>query len=101
MIIDNLSDNEPDWSSTKCSRLTDASLNINYENSTIRITDHDGNWTSTYDSVFAGRVMLDNGKELEGLPIFVVKKYEQQQPLSYHLIDSKHLNERTNEPHIM
>jgi hypothetical protein len=101
MIVDNLIDNEPDWSSTKRSRLTDDSLNANYENSTIRISDHDGNWATNYDSLFVGRVLLDNGKELQGLPMFVVKNYEQQQPLSYHLIDNKSLDERLDEYHIM
>ena len=101
LIVENLLDNEPDGSTTKRSRLTDDSLNAHYENSTIRISDHDGNWATNYDSLFVGRVILDNGKELEGHPIFVVKNYEQQQSLSYHLIDTAHLKERQNEYHIM
>ncbi len=101
MIVDNLIDNEADWSSTKRARLTDDSLNANYEKSTIRISDHDGNWAINYDSLFVGRVLLDNGKELQGLPMFVVKNYEQQQPLTYHLIDNASLEKGVDDYHIM
>lgn len=104
MIIDNSLDIETDQSSTKQARITDASLNTTYENLTIRISDHDGTWATKYDSVFVGKVLLDNGQPFNGSPIFVVKTYEQQHSLSYHLIDHKSLNdqlERKNNYYIM
>jgi len=65
--------------------LTDNNL---YENLTLRITDYDGNWSKNYDSVYVGDIELDNGEKMKNTPIYVVKKYEQQTPLSYHFIDT-------------
>jgi hypothetical protein len=58
------------------------------ENLTLRITDYDGKWAENYDSIYIGDIELDNGKKMKNTPIYVVKKYEQQIPLSYHFIDS-------------
>jgi hypothetical protein len=65
--------------------LTDNNL---YENLTLRITDYDGNWSKNYDSVYVGDIELDKGEKMKNTPIYVVKKYEQQTPLSYHFIDT-------------
>jgi hypothetical protein len=102
--VENKIDDVIDNSDIKYNRLRDENLNTHYENLTIRISDHNGNWANEYDSLFVGRVMLDNDEELQDTPMIVVKNYEQQCPLSYHLIDKKYLDEQYNkeqEYHIM
>jgi hypothetical protein len=59
-----------------------------YENLTLRITDYDGRWSENYNSVYIGDIDLDNGEKMKNTPIYVVRQYEQQIPLSYHFIDS-------------
>jgi hypothetical protein len=59
----------------------------NYENLTLRITDYDGKWADSYDSVYIGNLELDNGEKMKETYVYVVKKYEQQVPLTYHYID--------------
>ena len=53
---------------------------------TLRISDHDGLWTSTYDSAYLGNLELDDGSFLDNTPMIVLKEYNQQVPLSYQLI---------------
>jgi hypothetical protein len=65
------------------------STNNLYENLTLRITDYDGKWAKKYDSIYVGDIELDNGEKMKNTPIYVVKKYEQHIPLSYHFIDKK------------
>jgi hypothetical protein len=67
--------------------LTSKSNNL-YENLTLRITDYDGKWAENYNSIYVGDIELDNGEKMKNTPIYVVKQYEQQIPLSYHFIDS-------------
>jgi hypothetical protein len=62
-------------------------LNNLFDNLTLRITDYDGKWANNYDSLYIGEIELDNGEKLSDVPIYVVKKYEQQISLSYHFID--------------
>lgn len=59
-----------------------------YENLSIRITDYDGKWSEKYDSIYVGDIELDNGEKFSNTPIYVVKNYEQQIPLSYHFINT-------------
>ena len=67
---------------------------INNEKAQInRISDHNGLWTEKYDSVYLGKLLLDNGKFIKGTPIWVVKDYNQQASLSYHYLSSKILND--------
>ena len=61
-----------------------------YEKMTLRISDHDGLWKQNYDSVYLGKMELDNGKYLRNTPLYVVKDYYNHTPLSYH-----HINKRT------
>jgi hypothetical protein len=62
---------------------------IDNENAQInRITDHNGSWTEKYDSVYVGKLLLDNGKFISGTPMWVVKDYNQQTSLSYHYLSS-------------
>jgi hypothetical protein len=58
-----------------------------YEKNTIRSDDYNSLWTETYDSIFLGNIELDNGNILNDAPLIVLKKYEQQSPLSYHYIN--------------
>jgi hypothetical protein len=87
-IENNLHD-PSDVSEIKKQRLEDELNDQNIERLTIRITDHDGLWSRDYNSVYLGHTELDNGIYLKNTPIFVVKEYEQQCPLSYHYINKK------------
>jgi hypothetical protein len=70
----------------------------NNENAQInRITDHDGIWSYNYDSVYIGKLLLDNGKFIKDTPLWVVKNYDQQTSLSYHYLSSKLLNDEWSE----
>jgi len=91
-IINNYPNDDIDISSTKYERLNDESIDSNYDRLTMRISDHDGTWTNEYDSVYLGKVELDNGTFIKDIPIIVVKKYTQQYPLSYHYINKKCIN---------
>jgi len=67
---------------------------IDNENAQInRISDHNGSWTEKYDSVYVGKLLLDNGKFISGTPLWVVKDYNQQASLSYHYLSSKLLKD--------
>ena len=63
----------------------------------MRITDYDGKWTEDYDSVYLGKVELDDGNFIKETPLIVVKNYNQQYPLSYHYINKKCLGEKFDE----
>lgn len=65
--------------------------NSSIERQTTRITDYDGKWADTYDSIYIGKLELDDGKILKDAPFWVVKDYNQQVPLSYHYIDKRTL----------
>ena len=87
--VENRPNDPTDNSEIKTQRLNDNKLDQNIEYLTIRISDHDGKWASKYDSIYLGNVELDNGTYFKNTPIIVVKKYEQQIPLSYHYIFNK------------
>lgn len=92
--IENTANDIIDESEIKKQRLNDPSLNKNYEIQTLRISDHDGIWTRTFDSVYLGNQELDDGTFIEEGPIFVFKDYNQQIPLSYHFIDKNNLGDK-------
>lgn len=92
--ITNLQHDENDMSLIKKERLNDTTLNQNMEMLTMRISDHDGKWSEKYESVFIGDIELDNGEHLKNTPIYVVKNYNQQIPLSYHYINKLTLKEK-------
>ncbi|NCA21326.1 MAG: hypothetical protein EBS86_09345 [Crocinitomicaceae bacterium] len=53
--------------------------NYNQLKQTMRVSDHDGHWTNEYDSLFVNDyLILDDGKELNEGPYWVVKEYKQQ-----------------------
>lgn len=96
-MVENLPNDENDNSYTKKERLEDTDLDKNMEVMTNRISDHDGKWGEKYDSVFLGKTELDNGEYLKKTPIYVLKEYEQQIPLSYHFIDKTYLKDLYDE----
>jgi len=84
--IENYPNDIVDESEIKKQRLQDQNLDQNIERLTMRISDHDGKWANNYDSVYLGNLELDDGNFLNK-QLFVVKEYDQQMPLSYHLIN--------------
>lgn len=96
-MIENLPNDESDNSYTKKERLEDPTIDKNMEILTMRISDHGGKWSEKYDSAFLGKIELDNGEYLNNTPIYVLKEYEQQIPLSYHFIDKRYLKELYDE----
>ena len=81
------------------SRVTKDMLLNNYENDAgykkikmmLRISDRDGNWTKKYDSVFLGKLELDDGTIFNYYPLWIIKDWEQQIVLSSHIIDNNSL----------
>ena len=53
----------------------------------LKLSDRDGKWAEYYDSVFIGNFESndDNANNLS-LPYWVIKTYEQQTPLTYHIM---------------
>jgi len=66
-----------DVSDIKMDRLDDETFERKYECLTMRVSDHGGKWSESYDSAFVGRVELDDGSFLRDSPFIVVKKHEQ------------------------
>jgi len=85
VILNNITDSIDD---SDIKRELSSKVNNLYENLTLRITDYDGKWSEKYDSIYVGDIELDNGEKMKNTPIYVVKKYEGQIPLSYHFIDT-------------
>lgn len=84
--IENFPNDKYDFSSIKEEKMSDTFLNKTYEILTQRISDHDGLWSINYDSVYLAKLELDDGNRLENAPLYVVKEFENQTPLSYHII---------------
>jgi hypothetical protein len=93
-FIENTPNNPIDESDIKKQRLNDNSLNQNYEVQTLRISDHHGTWTYTYDSAYLGNMELDDGSFIEGAPMIVLKEYKQQIPLNCYCIDKTKIYDR-------
>jgi len=100
-FIENNPNDPNDASDIKAERLQDETIDQNMERLTIRISDHDGNWTQDYDSAYLGSFLeLDNGIILEK-PVLVVKEYKQQIPLSYHYIVKRSMSKTADEYSIL
>lgn len=83
--LENLSDDPCDDSVIKAHLVRDCRDKV--EIMTCRISDHDGLWTRTYDSVYLANMEMDDGTLLPNTPMLVVKEYNQQVPLSYHYVN--------------
>lgn len=86
--FENHPEDEPDDSVIKQERLLDSTLDTNKEQLTMRISDHNGKWSNTYDSAYLGMVELDNDELLDN-HLMVLKDLNQQIPISYHYVDLK------------
>jgi len=71
--------------------------NSSIERQTTRITDYDGKWADLHDSIYIGKLELDDGRILKDAPYWVVKDYNQQVPISYHYIDKRTLGNTWDE----
>lgn len=92
--VENFPNDPIDESEIKKQRMTDPSLNQNYEIQTLRISDHDGIWSRIYNSVYLGNIELDDGNFIEETPLIVLKDYNQQIPLSCHFIDKNSIGNK-------
>lgn len=52
---------------------------------TMRVTDHDGLWKDNFDSIYAGKVELDDGSLFHDGPIWCMKEFNQQLFLTFQL----------------
>lgn len=95
--IENHPEDPIDESAIKLEKLQDKDFEISKkEHLTMRITDYDGKWTEHYDSAYIGYLQLDDDSYLEKTHLLVIKKYEQQVPLSYHFIRNETVGEISN-----
>lgn len=76
---------------------TENNINCIYEKMTLRISDYDGKWKEKYDSVFLGKIELDNGEKLKNTPLYVCKDYYNHIPLSYHYINTHKIDDIFND----
>jgi hypothetical protein len=86
-FVENRPNDPVDTSDIKQQRLEDRLLNATHERLTMRISDHDGNWSQKYNSAFLGNPELDDGSHMN-IKLLAVKEYNQQIPLSYHYINN-------------
>ena len=94
-VTTNCLDNSTDKSQITQNMLELDSSTMEYKNArnTIRFSDRDALWTQKYDSVYVGPMGLDNGDTYQEAPMWVLKDYEQQIPLTIHSIDKRTLKE--------
>ena len=94
-VTTNCLDNSTDKSQITQNMLELDSSTMEYKNArnTIRFSDRDALWTQKYDSVYVGPMELDNGDTYQEAPMWVLKDYEQQIPLTIHSIDKRTLKE--------
>ena len=86
---------EDEYDESYCNSILTA---IDNNNANInRISDHDGVWSNNYDSVYLGKLLLDNGEFIKGTPLWVIKKYDQQISLSYHYLSSTTVKDEWSE----
>ena len=95
--VENAPNDSIDESEIKKYRLTDNELDRKKEIMTLRISDYDGIWAKKYDSIYLGKLELDDGSVLDNTPMLVLREYLQQVPLSCHFIDKSTLGEKFDE----
>jgi len=99
LIKQNYPSDDIDESEIKKEKLTNTDDNV-YEKMTLRLSDHDGLWKQNYDSVYLGKLELDNGTYLKNCPLYVIKDYHNHASLSYHYIDKTTLGSKFDEKNI-
>jgi len=99
LIKQNLPNDRVDESEIKKEKLINTDDNV-YEKMTLRLSDHDGLWKQNYDSVYLGKLELDNGMYLKNCPMYVIKDYHNHSSLSYHYIDKTTLGSKFDEKNI-
>jgi hypothetical protein len=57
----------------------------------LRFTENSYSWNNMYDSLYIGNFLLNNGQFNPNIYI-IVKNYDQQVPISYHIVKSTKLN---------
>ena len=57
----------------------------------------DGLWKQNYDSVYLGKIELDNGEIFKNANTYVIKDYYNHTPLSYHYINKFTLGDTFDE----
>ena len=78
--------NDPvDESDIKTSFLTNSETRTRAK-MTMRVTDHDALWQNDYDSVYVGKIKLDDDTNLNVGPLWAVKDHNQQMCLEYRLV---------------
>lgn len=94
-VATNCLENSTDKSQITQHMLELDSSTMEYRNArnAIRFSDRDALWTQKYDSVYIGPMGLDNGDTYQEAPVWVLKDYEQQTPLTIHSIDKRTLKE--------
>jgi len=94
-VTTNCLENSTDKSQITQNMLELDSSTMEYKNArnAIRFSDRDALWTQKYDSVYVGPMGLDNGETYQEAPLWVLKDYEQQIPLTIHSIDKRTLKE--------
>jgi hypothetical protein len=94
-VTTNCLENSTDKSQITQNMLELDSSTMEYKNArnAIRFSDRDALWTQKYDSVYVGPMALDNGDTYQETPMWVLKDYEQQIPLTIHSIDKRTLKE--------
>ena len=77
-------DNDPqDNSNTALSHLKENTYDTRLK---LRITDYDSNWSLLYDSLYVGKVLVDDGSSFTNGPLWVLKEHSQYNMLSTHII---------------
>lgn len=66
-----------------------------YVQKTVQYRDHNGNWSSEYDSAYIGPMInKDTNEVLSEHPYFATKNSNQQIPFSYHMLDLTNFGEQ-------
>jgi hypothetical protein len=100
VLRNNVDDKVDESKITKDYLLNYDETSMEYKNAKLllKISDRDGLWAEQYNSVYLGKIELDDGTTFNEYPLWVVKDYEQQVVLSTHIIDKKTLgNEWSSE----
>jgi hypothetical protein len=92
-MVLNLDNDQQDTSNTALSQLK---INTYDARLKLRITDYDSNWSLLYDSLYVGKVLLDDGSSFTDGPLWVLKEHSQYNMLSTH-INKVYSNDTTKE----